>query len=175
MINFQQNHFELFGLPQRFNLDLARMDEAYRGIQSQVHPDRFVHASDAERRASMQSATQVNEAYRTLKDPLARARYLLALRRVDVANESNTAMPAEFLQQQMQWRESVEEAGNQPAALAALARSLAGEMRERYAELERRLDGDGDFALAADMVRKLMFLERLREEIGDALERSDAA
>ncbi|MGP1677856.1 MAG: Fe-S protein assembly co-chaperone HscB [Burkholderiales bacterium] len=174
MINFQHNHFELFGLPQRFAVDLAQMDEAYRGIQSQVHPDRFVHAGDAERRASMQSATQVNEAYRTLKNPLARARYLLALQRVDVASESNTAMPAEFLLQQMHWREAVEEAANQPAALAELERRLAREMRDEYAELERSLDSDGDYALAAGTVRKLMFLERLREEIGDALERADA-
>ena len=174
MIDFQQNHFELFGLPQRFHLDLALMDRAYRGIQSQVHPDRFVQASDAERRASMESTTQVNEAYRTLKNPLARARYLLELQRVDVAGESNTAMPAEFLLQQMQWRESVEEAANQPEALAALERRLAVEMQDHYAELERRLDGEGDYALAAELVRKLMFLERLHEEIGDALERSDA-
>ena len=175
MINFQQNYFALFGLPQRFNLDPARMDQAYRGIQSQVHPDRYVHASDAERRASMQAATQVNEAYRTLKDPLARARYLLALQRVDVAAEDNTAMPAGFLMRQMQWRESVEDAAHRPEALAALALELAGEMQERYAELERRLDRDADFALAAGTVRELMFLERLREAIDDALERSDAA
>jgi molecular chaperone HscB len=150
------------------------MEQAYRQLQSQVHPDRFVHASDAERRASMQSATQVNEAHRTLKNPLARARYLLALQQVDVGSENNTAMPAEFLQQQMQWRESVEDAANQPEALAELERRLAREMKDRYAELENRLDSDGDYALAAESVRKLMFLERLHEEIGDALERSDA-
>lgn len=174
MINFQHNHFELFGLPQRFHLDLTQLEQAYRGIQSQVHPDRFVRASDTERRVSMQSATQVNEAYRTLKNPLFRARYLLALHRVDVDNENNTAMPADFLQEQMQWRESVEEAAHQPAALAALAHRLADEMKDHYADLKRRLDGEGDYALAAGSVRKLMFLERLREEIGDALERADA-
>ncbi len=174
MIDFQQNHFQLFGLPQRFRVDLALMEQAYRGIQSQVHPDRFVQASDAERRASMQSATQVNEAYRTLKNPLARARYLLALQQIDVAGESNTAMPAEFLLKQMQWRESVEQAAQQPQTLAALAQRLAAEMNQHYAELERRLDREGDYALAAESVRKLMFLERLREEIGDALERADA-
>ena len=174
MINFQHNHFELFGLPQRFQLDSAQMEAAYRGIQSQVHPDRHVNASDAERRASMQSATQVNEAYRTLKHPLARARYLLALQRVDVESESNTAMPAEFLQQQMHWRESVEDAADQPDALAALGQRLAAEMNDRYAELAHSFDHDGDYAQAGALVRKLMFLERLREEIDDALERSEA-
>jgi len=83
-------------------------------------------------------------------------------------------MPAEFLQQQMQWRESVEDAAHQPEALAALAQRLAGEMKDHYADLERCLDGAGDDALAAESVRKLMFLERLREEIGDALEGADA-
>jgi molecular chaperone HscB len=174
VINFRQNHFELFGLPPRFHLEPAPLEQAFRAIQSQVHPDRFVHASDAERRASMQSSTHVNEAYRTLKDPLKRARYLLALHRVDLQSENNTAMPAEFLRAQMQWRESVEEAADQPDALAALALRLAGEMKEHYVELERHLDGEGDYARAANSVRELMFLERLREEIGDALERSDA-
>jgi len=174
MIKFHQNHFELFGLPPRFRLEPALLEQAYRSLQSQVHPDRFVHASDAERRASMQSATHVNEAYRTLKTPLARARYLIALHGVDLESENNTAMPAEFLHEQMRWRESVEEAADQADALAALARRLGAEMAERYAQLERRLDGEGDFARAANAVRELMFLERLREEIGDALERSDA-
>jgi molecular chaperone HscB len=93
---------------------------------------------------------------------------------MDVASDSNTAMPAEFLQQQMQWRESVEDAAHQPEALTALAHRLADEMKDRYAEFERRLDREGNYALAAESVRKLMFLERLREEIGDALAGADA-
>lgn len=171
MINFQHNHFELFGLPPKFRLDPAELEQAYRGMQSRVHPDKFVHASDAERRASMQSATQVNEAYRTLKSPLARARYLLALNQVDVQSESNTTMPHEFLLEQMQWREAVEDAADKPEELAALASRLGREMQEHYAELERQMDSDSSHAQAAGSVRKLMFLERLGEEISDALER----
>jgi molecular chaperone HscB len=174
MINFQQNHFQLFGLQPRFNLELAQLEQAYRDIQSRVHPDKFVHANDAERLASMQAATQVNEAYRTLKSPLSRARYLLAQHHVDVQSESNTAMPPEFLLQQMQWREAVEEAADRPDELARLALRLSGEMQEYYSQLERFLDSEGDYAHAADSLRKLMFLDRLREEIGNALERSEA-
>lgn len=174
MIDFRQNHYELFGLQPRFKLDLSELEQAYRSLQSRVHPDKFVHAGDAERRASMQSATQVNEAYRTLKNPLARARYLLALHHIDVKSETNTAMTPEFLQEQMQWREAVEEAAARPAELAALAARLGREMQDHYAQLERQLDGERDYPRAADAVRKLMFLERLREEISDALERSEA-
>ena len=174
MIDFRQNYFELFGLQPRFHLDLPQLEQAYRHIQSRVHPDKFVHASDSERRASMQSATQVNEAYRTLKSPLPRARYLLALNHAEVQSESNTAMPPEFLLEQMQWRESVEEAADRPEELVTLALRLGREMQEHYAQLERHLDKESDHAHAADSVRKLMFFERLREEISDALERSEA-
>ncbi len=174
MINHKQNHFELFGLPLRFELDLARLEQSYRGLQSRVHPDRFVQASDAERRSSMQASMRANEAYRILKHPLARACYLLELRRVDVQGESSAPMPPEFLERQMEWREAVEDAAARPEALTHLAQSLRGEIEANYAELARRLDSEGDVAHAADSVRRLMFLERLREEIGDALERADA-
>jgi molecular chaperone HscB len=174
MINFQQNHFELFGLQPKFRLDLAKLEQAYRELQSRVHPDKFVHAGDAERRVSMQSATHVNEAYRTLKGQLARARYLLALHHMDVQSESNTAMSPEFLMEQMQWREAVEEAAAMPDELERLASRLGQEVQEHYVQLERQLDREGDYAPAVDSVRKLMFLERLREEISDALERLEA-
>jgi molecular chaperone HscB len=172
-MNFKENHFELFGLSVRFPLDAAALDRAYREVQSQVHPDKFVHAGDTERRLSIEKATQVNEAYRTLKDPLSRARYLLALHGVDVQSETNTAMPAEFLVQQMEWREAVEDAAGAADALDALSLKLKQETQELYAELERTLDA-ADCAAAAGPVRKLMFLARLREDIGAALERLDA-
>src|SRR6266850_6077128 len=106
------SHFELFGLAPAFALDLGRLDAAYRDIQAKVHPDRFAHAGDAERRASMQMTTRVNEAYRTLKSPVQRAKYLLELHGVDVGFETNTAMPREFLMEQMELREQLEEAKN---------------------------------------------------------------
>ena len=89
-----QSHFELFGLAPAFAVDAEALERSYREIQSRVHPDRFAHAGDAERRASLQWTTRVNEAFQTLKDPVARARHLLELHGVDVAFETNTAMPA---------------------------------------------------------------------------------
>src|SRR6185503_14920846 len=115
--------FELFGLVPAFALDIAHLEAAYREIQSRVHPDRFAHAGDAERRASMQMTTQVNEAYRTLRNPLQRAMYLLALGGVDVAFETDTSMPEDFLIQQMQLREELEEA-KRPADLDSIKKSL---------------------------------------------------
>src|SRR3954466_3037092 len=102
------SHFELFGLAPAFGLDTEVLEKAYRDIQSRVHPDRFAHAGDAERRASLQWTTRMNEAYRALKDPVQRAKHILELHGVDVAFETNTQMPTDFLLQQLEMREELE-------------------------------------------------------------------
>ena len=101
-MNSLPNHFELFDLPQTFAIDLAKLDQVYRRLQGEVHPDRFATGSDSEKRQSLQLATQANDAYQTLKSPLLRARYLLQLKGIETLEESNTAMPASFLMQQME-------------------------------------------------------------------------
>ncbi|HTP62956.1 MAG TPA: Fe-S protein assembly co-chaperone HscB [Burkholderiales bacterium] len=163
------NHFELFGLAPAFSLDLARLESAYRDIQSQVHPDRYAHAGDAERRASMQMATRVNEAYRTLKNPVRRAKYLLELNGVDVGFETNTAMPKDFLVEQMELRERLEESKNADA-LERLQENLSKQKKVLESGIKEQIDGQGNFAGASDLVRKLMFLERFGEEIDSAFE-----
>lgn len=163
------SHFELFGLAAAYALDGARLDAAYREIQARVHPDRYAQAGDAERRASMQMTTRVNEAYRTLKSPVQRAKYLLALNGVDVAFETDTSMPEDFLVQQMELRERLEDAKD-AAALEALSLHLNGERQTLEKQIEQRIDSARDFAGAKPLVRKLMFFDRLREEIDEAHE-----
>lgn len=170
MIDLAQNHFELFGLPERFAVPLEAIERSYHDIQGRVHPDRFAGATDAERRTAMQWATHVNEAYHTLREPLRRARYLLALRGVDPEIETNTAMPAEFLMAQMEWREAVEEAVD-AADIDALDRLLARVRRDMHAELDalgRELDEQRNQDAAAS-VRRLMFYEKIQADIGDAI------
>lgn len=168
-----KNHFELFGLAPAFALDLEHLDSAYRDIQSQVHPDRFAHAGDAERRASMQMTTQVNEAHRTLKSPVWRAQYLLGLHGVDVGFETNTAMPAEFLMEQMAMREALEEARD-AEALGLLEKAIFEKTQALEAQIAEAIDGARDYAAAAGLVRKLMFLEKLDEEVNAAYEALEA-
>src|SRR5262245_10722329 len=163
------SHFELFGLPARFSLDEELLEKAYRDIQSKVHPDRFAHAGDAERRASLQWTTRVNEAFQTLKNPVRRARHLLELQGVDVAFETNTAMPPEFLMQQMELREKLEEA-NDSKALDMLRKDLLSSRHSLQGEIARAIDTEKDYKGAADLVRKLQFLHRLDEEIDEAYE-----
>ena len=163
------SHFALFGLAEAFSVDEAMLEKAYRNIQSQVHPDRFAHAGDAERRASLQWTTRVNEAYRTLKSPVQRAKHLLELHGVDVAFETNTAMPPEFLMQQMELRERLEQAKD-ANALDDLRSALRKDFRALEKTIAEAIDARQDYRAAADLVRKLQFLHRLDEEIDEAYE-----
>lgn len=170
-MDFRADHFALFGLNRGFRLDLPDLDSRYRDIQAQVHPDRFAHAGDADRRISMQWATHANEAYQTLKKPLERAKYLLHLAGHDIQAENNTAMPPEFLMEQMEWREAVMDArnGGDHHELEHLHNRLRGDINSRYEQIGSLIDDSGDYAQATDLVRRLMFLEKLLHEIDDAL------
>jgi molecular chaperone HscB len=170
-----QNHFELFGLASAYALETEALEQRYRDIQSKVHPDRFAHAGDAERRASLQWTTRVNEAYRTLKDPAQRARHLLELHGVDVAFETNTQMPADFLMQQLELREELEAAvGAEDASrLERLRAGLRDQKHRLEGQIADAIDASKDYAAAAELVRKLMFLDKLEAEIDAAYEEID--
>jgi molecular chaperone HscB len=166
-----QNHFELFQLPARFEVDMDALDAAYREIQGRVHPDRFVNASDAEKRVAMQWATRANEAYQTLRHPQKRAQYLCELHGVDLQTESNTAMPMDFLMQQMELREALADAraAKDAAALDKLDAQVRGERKARLAAVGELLDA-GDYQNAAQGVRALMFLDKFGDELHYAFE-----
>jgi molecular chaperone HscB len=166
------NHFELFGLAPAFALEPEALEKSYRDIQARVHPDRFAHAGDAERRASLQWTTRVNEAYRTLKDPVQRGKHLLELHGVDVAFETNTQMPTDFLAQQLELREELESAtGRKDASrLDGLRSSLRFRKKQLEQEIAEAIDTHKDYPGAAGLVRKLMFLDRLDSEIDVAYE-----
>ncbi|HEY3635598.1 MAG TPA: Fe-S protein assembly co-chaperone HscB [Caldimonas sp.] len=163
-MSLASDDFALFGLPRRFALDRGELDARRRALQAEVHPDRFAGADAAARRAAMQWAVRVNEAYERLGDPLKRAAYLCELAGVPIRAEDNTAMPAEFLRQQMAWRESLEEAESRDD-VDAVARALAAERRSAYQQLADALDVRHDPAQAGREVRALMFVERFAADV----------
>jgi len=171
MLDLKQDFFALFGLPTGFSVDMDRLEQAYLDIQGKVHPDRFAHLPDVDKRLSMQWATHANEAFRTLKSPLARGQYLLELKGVDPAFETNTAMSPAFLMEQMEWREALGEAREaaDEEVLEDLARRIRHSNRSLIEQLAVQLDQQGDLEGAADTVRRLKFLEKLQHEINDAL------
>ncbi|MFZ6820213.1 Fe-S protein assembly co-chaperone HscB [Undibacterium sp. Ji22W] len=161
-----QNHFALFHLPMQFELDRAQLDTAYREVQSRVHPDKFVQAGDAEKRVAMQWATQANEAFQTLKDPLKRATYLCHLNGVDLQTESNTSMPASFLMQQMEWREAFDDArhSHDMAAMMQLEKEVQARLKAQTAKAGTAI-ASGDFPAAAQDIRACLFLEKFLADI----------
>jgi molecular chaperone HscB len=168
-----RDDFTLFGLPLRFKVDEAELASRRRTLQAEVHPDRFAAAGAAAQRAAMQWAVRVNEAYRRLQDPLKRAAYLCELHGVPIDAEDNTAMPSEFLIQQMAWREALDDAQTR-AEVEAIGRRIDAHRSEAYAELARSLDESADFARAARQVRALMFVERFADDIEHRLESLEA-
>lgn len=170
-IDLTQDYFALFGLPRRFAIDEPALEAAWHELQSQVHPDRYAHLPDVDKRLSMQWATRVNEGFRTLKKPLERAQYLLELQGVDTALETNTVMSPEFLMEQMEWREAVGEAreAGEVDELEQLHHRLQLHAREVRNGLQAQLDEAHDYTAAADTVRRLMFIDKLQREIDEAL------
>lgn len=171
MIDFSQNYFALFGLPPRYRFDAARLDAAYRALQTQVHPDRFAAAGESERRLALQSSARVNEAYRALKDPVGRAQYLLSLHGVDATSETDTALPLDFLERQLERREAVDEA--RVAADISRLEALLAEVRAEIAALEPALadtlDSEQSWESARARVRELQFLSKLAADIDAAI------
>jgi molecular chaperone HscB len=160
-----QNYFALFQLPQQFNIAPATLDTNYRKLLAEVHPDKFVNGSAAERMQSMQLATLANEAYQTLKQPTARARYLLQLAGVATDEENNTAMPADFLMAQMEWREAMDDARS-AKDIAALDALLA-DMKAQALALQQQVADQITQApeQAAMTVRKLQFIDKVSGDV----------
>lgn len=168
-MKLDDNDFVLFGLPQRFALDRADLDARWRRLQASVHPDKFAADGAAAQRVAMQWSVRVNEAYRRLREPLARAAYLCELRDAPIAAESNTAMPADFLMQQMAWREALDDAQSE-AEIESLLGEVRGTEAALLAQLASLLDEQDTPAVAAERVRALMFIAKFRAEAMRRLE-----
>ena len=162
--SLQSNDFDLFDVPVQFVQDDVALDARWKELQREAHPDKFAVQGVASQRLAMQWSVRINEAYQRLKNPLKRATYLCELRGAPIEAESNTAMPADFLIQQMQWREALDDAKGLES-LEEIANQANCSKREQLSKIEHLLDGAKDFAAAAKQVRALMFIERFGSEV----------
>ena len=169
LMNLASTDFELFDIAPRFELDRSALDARWRALQGEVHPDKFAAEGAAAKRVAMQWAVRVNEAYQRLKDPVRRAAYLCELKGAPIEAENNTAMPAAFLMQQLEWREALDEAATLQQ-VQALADEVATHRVADLAALQAALDERQDYAAAAQQVRALMFSERFAHDIDQRLE-----
>ena len=162
--SLSSSDFELFGLPERFAQDSAAIDSRWKELQREVHPDKFAAQGAAAQRVAMQWSVRVNEAYKRLRDPLRRAAYLCERRGAPINAESNTAMPGEFLVQQMAWREALEDS-HAPGELDHVSAELETARADTLSRIATLLDQTGDAAAAARQVRALMFIERFAHDV----------
>lgn len=168
------NDFVLFGLPERFALDRADLDARWRALQASAHPDKFAAEGAAAQRVAMQWSVRINEAYQRLKDPQRRAAYLCELHGAPIDAHHNTAMPSEFLMQQMLWREALEDASGLEE-LDEISQSAHDYKRDALQKLEHLLDVDHNYAVAAGEVRALMFVEKFLDEVQSRVDRAELA
>ena len=163
-VNLQSNDFELFGVAKQFAQDRAALDARWKELQREAHPDKFAAQGNAAQRVAMQWSVRINEAYQRLRDPLKRAAYLCELAGSPVNAHSNTAMPAAFLMQQMQWREDLDDADSDEA-LIELRETVDATQRMLLSECAQRIDHLHDFAAAVQSVRALMFIEKFGRDL----------
>lgn len=168
-MNLQSDDFELFGLAQRFAQDREQLDTRWKDLQREAHPDKFADQGAAAQRIAMQWSVRINEAYQRLKDPLKRAAYLCELNGAPVNAENNTAMPAEFLMQQMQWREDLDDAQS-AEDLQQISQEVQQARRSMLENIERLIDELHTFDEAVGQVRALMFVERFDLDVNNRLD-----
>ena len=169
MSNPAPNFFEIFDLTPGFDIDLASLTGRYRELQRLVHPDKYAHGSDQDRRIAVQMAANINDAFRTLKDPVERALYLLSMQGVTVNGESAPQLDPEFLMEQMELREALGEVRNSAQAAQSLNKIFAtiDTLETQTLAALTTAFARGDAAAlrnANEQVQKLRFIKRLRTE-----------
>ena len=162
-----QNPFKVFDLPVNFQLDTQALNERYLALQKSLHPDNFASADVGQQRLAMHKSTEVNDALKTLKDPILRAEAIIALNTGEQQNvEQKSTQDVAFLMQQLQWREQLEELENQKdkQALSVFAKEIKQETRTLLVALADRIEG-AQWAQAIQFCDKLRFIRKLSEEI----------
>ncbi|MDR0528016.1 MAG: Fe-S protein assembly co-chaperone HscB [Zoogloeaceae bacterium] len=164
--------FSLFQLPPRFALDPEQLSARYLDLRREAHPDRLAATNNApQKRLALQWSARINEGFETLKQPIKRALYLLELHGVAAGIKDNAAMPPEFLMEHMEWRETVMAARHEKnmTKLEQTRTRVNEQLAKHLHTLAQLLDEAQDFPAAAELTRRLLFLEKLQRDIDDAL------
>ncbi|MBB6056069.1 co-chaperone HscB [Tolumonas osonensis] len=160
------NYFELFRIPVSLNVDTAALAVRYRDLQKQYHPDNVAAQSDAIKLESMQKTVEINSAYNTLKNPLSCAEYLLLLQGIDLRHEQHTVKDTAFLMEQLEWREELDDLQKKPdeTAISRFQSRVKQHYQRYFQSLEQQL-ADEQYTEAADTLRKLKFVQKMKDEL----------
>jgi molecular chaperone HscB len=160
------DYFTLFGLPVGYTVNTELLATRYQELQRQFHPDKYASRPQAEQLLAVQQSATINQAWQTLRHPLLRAEYILSLNGFDLANEQHTVRDTAFLMEQLELREELDnmEQAKDSDRLETFAKGVQTMVKTRSQQMEKQLDGQ-DWTQAADTVRKLRFLDKLRSQI----------
>lgn len=163
-------YFTLFQLEPAFDIDAENLEQTYRALAARFHPDKFASASAFEQKQAVMMSSTINDAYRTLKNPIDRAAYLLKTLGIDADAPEHTSFAPDFLIQQMEWRETLMEARaeNDLKTLENLNDEIRAEQEKLFSDLKQSFARQ-DHDTAAQQVRQGRFLDKLRNEISSAL------
>ena len=164
-----QNYFELFGFSPGFEIDASRLHAEQQRLQSVYHPDRYVGASDREKRESVQLAAWINQAYETLRDPVKRSRYLLEINGAELVDESTTTADTVFLMEQIELREALDACRKSSNGLNCCA-EIESQLVQRASELAAEFVGffeQGDLDSAQHSSRKMQFIQRIQDQLAE--------
>ena len=157
------DYFTLFGLPAQYSIDVPALTTRFQDLQRQYHPDKFASGTQAEQLAAVSHSATINQAWQTLRNPLARAEYLLSLHGFDLASEQHTVRDTAFLMEQLELREELDEIeqAKDEARLESFIERVKRMFDTRHQQMVQELDNE-TWEHAADTVRKLRFLDKLR-------------
>lgn len=161
------NPFALFDLPVAFQVDSALLNERYLALQKSLHPDNFSAASAQEQRLAIQKSAEINDALRILKDPITRADSIIAINTGETENpEEKSNNDIDFLMQQMEWRETLENIENRQDTdeLTAFTQEINQIRHAILSELSTALDAQ-QWDIARAITDKLRFIKKLQAEI----------
>lgn len=166
-LDLKQDYFALFGLNLGFDIDTRKLHSEQQRLQSTFHPDRFVNASEQDRRLSVQQAAWINQAYETLSNPVKRARYMLQINGVDTSDESETTSDTEFLMEQISIREEMDGCRTDPSPLDCCEK-IAAKLRLKYQEYSNEFKScfdQGELNTARQSSRKMQFIQRVLDQL----------
>ena len=175
------DYFSFFGLPRKLAIDAGDLESRFHQLSWKLHPDNFAGASEFERDLSLERSSQLNDAYRTLREPLSRVEYLLALAGMRKEGQQKQQAPPELLEEVFELNESLDElrgarrSGGDPGEMAALRKRLQAareDFRRKLGEVDRSLqqqsgewDGALELGAGADSAGQRKMMERMNEAL----------
>jgi molecular chaperone HscB len=144
-VSAQGDHFSLFGLPRKLWIEMSALEKKFLELSWKLHPDKFVNASPEEQELSLKSSSELNDAYRVLRDPVARVEYLLELEGTRKEGEHKQQAPAELLEEVFELNESLDElrdakaSGGDLASLKSRLEAAENAFQEKLGKLDAQL------------------------------------